>query len=465
MAEESFVYVLCEDGKLYARWFPSFRQAANEVSWQKVTYLGKGHSRVTFDCGYIYGVNEQGAVDFQGFKGANEDRWARLSRGTVVDIAGYGGEIYGLGASSEGDRVYIMTRNVDKYNKNPWTRVSKGRKRAIAIDGDTLYGLGNNNWVYQQSLCNLTEDSDWHKSFELESTASSLSVSAGGYAFAVIDGKLYYRDPSYKSWNRVLGPGANKNVVAVFVAPAFPNAQLRRWKSEHAEDHVQDNCSSDCQPSSGEDLTKLSVKELKTRIEDLGAVVPLGTAEKSELVAVLRDAMSAASGSQANVVDEGAESSREIDFDVGAIIVASADVSASGEGYLTLRVGDEIEMLHLGDRAVDSERGWLYGKSLASGEMGWLQVEHTKIRSLEKSTDVASLEKSDNKQDVSLGRAKVYESITSVGPGYIPLQVGTTVMVEHIGSNDSEESGWLFGHDLSSGCRGWFPAKALQEPA
>jgi len=475
MVEESFVYLLCEDGKLHARWLPSFHQATDESLWQWVTDLGTEHTCVIFDCGYLYGVNAYKGVDFQGFKGACEDRWTTLSRGSVVDIAGYGGEIYGLGAASGGDRVYRMTRAVDKHNKNPWERVSKGSSRAIAIEGDELYGLGNNNWVYQQSMCGLTAESTFVKAFELDSSASSLAVVAGGQAFAVISGNLYYRDPGYGSWNRVLGPGV---VIAVFVGPEIPNVKISRFLREH----VESDCSADCQASSGEDdLSKLSVKQLKASIADLGATVPIGITEKSELVAVLRDAMSAETRSTANVVDEGVGFSRDVEISVGSVIVASTDVSASGEGYLTLRVGDEIEVLHRGDSTVDSERGWLYGKSLASGEMGWLSPEHAKISSLEGSANkqelasgemgwllvdhakISSLERSVDKQEVALGLAKVHEPVMSTGPGYIALQAGATVMVEHIGSPDSDESGWLFGHDLASGCRGWFPAKAVQE--
>eukprot|EP00930_Biecheleria_cincta_P091040 TRINITY_DN8053_c0_g1_i1.p1 TRINITY_DN8053_c0_g1~~TRINITY_DN8053_c0_g1_i1.p1 ORF type:complete len:1502 (-),score=261.44 TRINITY_DN8053_c0_g1_i1:71-4576(-) len=50
----------------------------------------------------------------------------------------------------------------------------------------------------------------------------------------------------------------------------------------------------------------------------------------------------------------------------------------------------------------------------------------------------------------------------TIQQGYLVLSVGSRVRVEHVGQG--AEAGWLFGQELGSSIRGWFPDWAVQQP-
>lgn len=180
-----------------------------------------------------------------------------------------------------------------------------------------------------------------------------------------------------------LRPGADKEEMV---------AQLRAVENANPQENGADEVGA---APTAEVLSKLSVKELKRRIQEAGAVVPVGTTEKNELVQLLlTTALPAAPRSRREPTDvssvrsspsaparssvsfappaatQNAVSSSS--FAVGSTVVATSSAASLGAGYLTLTVGERIEVLHAGSTHT-GDSGWLFGRRADCNEQGWLQ--------------------------------------------------------------------------------------------
>ena len=118
------------------------------------------------------------------------------------------------------------------------------------------------------------------------------------------------------------------------------------------------------------------------------------------------------------------------------------------QGYLNLKAGERVEVLHVG---AEEERGWLYGLSAERGTKGWLRLENVQPG------EVASAENGRGGLPSSTGAAigeavvcRSWESWADQGAGYMSLVEGDRVEVLYVGT-DGDERGWVYGRRLAGG--------------
>ena len=134
------------------------------------------------------------------------------------------------------------------------------------------------------------------------------------------------------------------------------------------------------------------------------------------------------------------------------VSVAKTSEFAQGGGYLSIDVGDIVQILHVGcARGADtSEIGWLFVQKLLSGEVGWIRrgVLLRHHISVAPESPVAS----------------AAHEVKSAGAHSISLRKGEQVLVSPQISNCTSVDGWIWCQSKLSGIEGWVPDVALEWP-
>lgn len=273
------------------------------------------------------------------------------------------------------------------------------------------------------------------------------------------------------------------------VSAQTSSAELTVPQSSAANDNCErEDMGMEAARENSDELSKLSVKELKCRIAAAGLVLPAGLTEKSELVAILSGTSlgsrlpqavqtqqrpvaspSTASSARTSQVTERIcnsavqEADAAVPLVVGSFRTLTRTVDrASADGYLAAGEGTKVKLLHVGKEDNESEYGWLYAQIVRSGECGWLHCNDVSKYDIADSSTAASGVASELKGLLN-SLVKVSSQVAAQSPGYLTLSAGDEVLVEYVGAACSEDEGWLFGCRAGSKSdRGWFPAASVE---
>mmetsp|Transcript_26614 Transcript_26614/g.62137 ORF Transcript_26614/g.62137 Transcript_26614/m.62137 type:complete len:596 (+) Transcript_26614:141-1928(+) len=139
----------------------------------------------------------------------------------------------------------------------------------------------------------------------------------------------------------------------------------------------------------------------------------------------------------------------------GSITVATADVEAPAEGYLSTLAGDCLEVHGVED---DEAESWLYAKQVGSDRFGWLSASHT-IRGHPKCLNKSVALPPTDGTPGCLFIAVALANVRAPSNGYLDLRTGEDVSVKYIGTVKNGDNGWLYGATRSAW--GWFPEVAV----
>lgn len=460
-------YVLVEDGTLFARPVTAFASGSKDnVAWERIANIGVNHKSIAIDCGYLYAINETAGVDFQWVKNASAEQWDYLARGHVSSIAASGGHIYGVGSADGGDRIYRLVKGGEDAKGTPWERCSGGRLLSIAINDvlGYIYGIGGNDWIYRQPLREMSCDTKW----QWECRAGEMTefaMLAEGEALGVRNGRLWHVRPEGDWELEASSNTLNVNVVSVCVAdrdcsiPRAPQRPPPRW--------TQPEQVSPAPITRGKKLTVRfheSPRERSPSVEKSrsGQSIPGSIAW-----AVLQETVSAEYSAKHNEPEkrtiehvdpadfappqtepEHEQEPADDGVDLGGfchVVMRDLLLFAPGSGYMSVEVGSRIEVLYVGSDDLDSERGWLYGRSRTNRE-GWFPKESVEPEPM------ASLTTMPAKRPVMYPQA-----------GYLRVAVGDEIQVLDA-TESMYEGGWLYGRVLATLREGWFSREILWEP-
>jgi len=149
-------------------------------------------------------------------------------------------------------------------------------------------------------------------------------------------------------------------------------------------------------------------------------------------------------------------SSGDGSIDSRGAFVAISDVIPVAPGYLALRAKEKVLVEYRGCDA-NGDQGWCFGCSLVSGEKGWLSEAAI---SAEPKTSAFGASLGNSTLDSEL---EVFADVPSPGPGYLALTRGEFVKIKYMGSEASNDAGWLFGVVVGTGQEGWFSAVAISD--
>jgi len=113
-------------------------------------------------------------------------------------------------------------------------------------------------------------------------------------------------------------------------------------------------CGDDLEDDADMHISVMPVRRLKAELDNLKIEYD-GVLEKSELVRLLEEARQ-----------------RRARIAQGSTLVTERSVRATGNGYMGVGEGEQIEVLYVGSEKDPEERDWVYGKRLASE--GWLPI-------------------------------------------------------------------------------------------